>query len=125
MDPAQAQAQMHHMMLTLMPLMFLGGLLFLALLIVPLWRIATKAGLSGPISLLAIIPWLGTLLALYIIAFSEWRVTPTAQLPYPPTPYPPTPYPPAPYPTAGFAPPAPQPQPSSPYPPPPHEPPTV
>ena len=118
MDPAQSQAQIHQMMLTLMPMMFLGGLLFLALLIVPLWRIASKAGLSGPISLLAIIPWLGTLLALYIIAFSEWKVFPAAQLPYPP--YPPTPYPPAPYPQTGYAAPAP---PQAPVPPP-TEPPT-
>ena len=122
MDPAQTHAQVQHMMLTIMPMIFLGALIFLALLIVPLWRIATKAGLSGPISLLAIIPWIGMLLALYIIAFSEWRVTPSAQLPYPPTPYPPTPYPPAPYPQTGYAPAAPQPQPPVP---PPHEPPTV
>jgi hypothetical protein len=52
--------------------------------------------LSPWLSMLCLIPSLGTLVLLYILAFSEWRVTPalpaawTPQPPFPPQP----PYPP-------------------------------
>ena len=78
------------------------------------WRVFVKAGLSGPLSLLAIIPGFGPFIALCVLAFSRWRVTPVAegyasgtgyiQQPYPPaypttvssTTYPPPAYPPVP-----------------------------
>jgi len=46
-------------------------LLMLALVIVPFWRIFTKAGFSGWLSLLMLVP-LVNLLALYFLAFAEW-----------------------------------------------------
>ena len=95
MDSQQAQAM--HTMAVMLPMFFFFGLIMMALIIVPLWKICLKAGLSGPLSLLAIIPGVGMLIALYIIAFSEWRgVAPTAayQATYPPAPYPPAGYPP-------------------------------
>jgi uncharacterized membrane protein YhaH (DUF805 family) len=75
------------------------GLAFLAFFIFLYWRIFTKAGLSGPLSLLILIPGIGPLIPLCILAFSEWKVVPAPQLypglqPYPPPP--PPSYPPAP-----------------------------
>jgi hypothetical protein len=96
MDPAQQQAQAMHLMAAILPMFFLFGLIGIAIVIVPLWKIATKAGLAGPIALLALFPGLGMLIALYVIAFSEWRVMPPAM--YPPPAYPPVPPP-------GYAPP--------------------
>jgi hypothetical protein len=61
------------------PLILLFALVVVALYIIPLWKIAQKAGLAGPIALLAIIPGIGKLVALYVIAFSEWRVAPLGQ----------------------------------------------
>ncbi len=74
-------------------------LAFLAFFIFLYWRIFTKAGLSGPLSLLILIPGIGPLIPLCILAFSEWKVVPAPQLypglqPYPPPPppsYPPPP----------------------------------
>ena len=63
------------------------------------WRIFTKAGLSGPLSLLVLVPGIGPIIVVCILAFSEWRVVPAPPQygaglqPYPP---PPTNYPPPP-----------------------------
>ncbi len=71
------------------------------------WRIFAKAGLPGPLGLLWLVPGIGWIIALCILAFSEWKVVPAASsyasgLPaYPPTAYPPANYPPANYPPAG------------------------
>ena len=70
------------------------GVLFSALLVFLFWRSFTKAGLSGPLSLLVLIPGIGFLIALCILAFSEWKVVPAstaAGLPnYPSSGYPST-----------------------------------
>jgi hypothetical protein len=69
-------------------------LIRVVLYIIPMWQIANKAGISGAISLLAIIPFIGRLLVLYILAFSDWKVGPIPAI-YPPTFRPPPPvYPP-------------------------------
>ena len=99
MDPnsAEAQAKAMHIFATMAPLIGIFVIVAIALYIIPLWQICKKAGLSGPLSLLAIIPGIGKLIVLYVIAFSDWRVvapTVTYQQPYPPAPYPPTGYPP-------------------------------
>ena len=39
-----------------------------------LWRIFTKAGYSGPMALLALIPGLGPLICLCILAFGNWPI---------------------------------------------------
>lgn len=41
-------------------------------LIVPTWRICNRAGFSGAISLLHLIPGVGTLIVFAILAFSDW-----------------------------------------------------
>ncbi len=100
MDPQQQQAAN--------ALAGIGGgiLLFFGILIVAviafviflLWRIFTKAGLSGALSLLIFVPGFGTLIVLCILAFAEWKVVPVTQsyagLPpaYPPAPSYPSPY---------------------------------
>lgn len=61
-----------------------------------IWRIFTKAGLAGPLSLLVLLPGIGPLIVLCILAFSEWKVVPAtstyaSNLPvYPPASYPPS-----------------------------------
>ncbi len=108
MDPFQQQAlQQHytHIFAAMMPFFVLFGLLIVAIYIIPLWRICTKAGLAGPLSLIALIPVVGKIVTLYIIAFSDWRVVPIAPGYAPGAPmYPPAQYPqatPAAYPPAG------------------------
>jgi uncharacterized membrane protein YhaH (DUF805 family) len=65
------------------------------------WRIFTKAGLSGALSLIILFPFFGYLIVLCILAFSEWKVIPAPLAyglqPYPPPPpsYPPPPPPPS------------------------------
>ena len=104
-----SQQQVAHFMAAMMPAIILFGLIAVALYIIPLWRICTKAGLSGPLSLIALIPGIGKLIALYIIAFSDWRVGPApngSMLP-PPGGYPPATYPASAYPPGGYPPAAP------------------
>ena len=77
--------------------------LILAFAVFLFWRILTKAGLPGPLGLLAIIP-LGAVVLLCILAFARWNVVPVqpqygALPPYPPYP-PPPPAPPQGYPPA-------------------------
>jgi hypothetical protein len=65
-------------------------LFFIALYIFLYWRICTKAGLEGALALLLLIPGIGRLILLCILAFSDWKVVPVPQNPYyaPPTSYP-------------------------------------
>ena len=61
----------------------MGGLWMMlivgGLVVVPVWRICTKAGFSGWLSLLVLVP-IANLLLLYFLAFAEWplerRVSP-------------------------------------------------
>ena len=101
MDPDQQHAtnMMTGMGVGIIFFIVLIGLAFLAFFIFLYWRIFTKAGLSGPLSLLILIPGIGPVIPLCILAFSEWKVVPAPQLypglqPYPPPPppsYPPPP----------------------------------
>ena len=92
MDPQQQQQQMAHMFLAMMPMFFLFGLAIAAFIIFLFWRILAKAGLSGPLALLALFPGIGPLIVLCILPFSDWRVAPIP----PPAYYPPPPvYPPS------------------------------
>ena len=49
----------------------IGGLIVLALVIVPLWRICTRAGFSGWWSLLVVVPLLN-LIMLWVFAYAKW-----------------------------------------------------
>ena len=76
--------------------MFLLMLLGIAIIVIPCWFICKKAGFSPWLSLLCLVPSLGVLILLYILAFADWKVTPAPtpawapKPPYPPQP----PYPP-------------------------------
>ena len=64
----------------------------IAIVMVPCWFILKKAGFTPWLSLLCIIPSLGTLVLLYLLAFGEWKVVPVVQAGWgPPPPYPPQP----------------------------------
>lgn len=49
----------------------IGGLLMLAILVVPFWRISQKAGNSGWLGLLIVVPF-ANLIFLYFLAFADW-----------------------------------------------------
>jgi len=80
----------------------------IAVVMIPCWFICKKAGFSPYLSLLCIVPSLGTLVILYVLAFAQWKVVPMQQAvmapPYPPQP--PAPLPPQPPPTLPPQPPA-------------------
>jgi hypothetical protein len=64
----------------------------IAIVMVPCWFILKKAGFTPWLSLLCIVPSLGTLVLLYLLAFGEWKVVPAPQQAWgPPPPYPPQP----------------------------------
>ena len=49
-----------------------GHLLFALLLIIPTWRVFVRAGFSGALSLLHLVPFVGLLVIMAILAFSDW-----------------------------------------------------
>jgi len=50
----------------------IGHLLIALVLIIPTWRICTRAGFSGALSLFHLIPVIGWLIVMGILAFSTW-----------------------------------------------------
>jgi hypothetical protein len=76
-------------MMAIIPIIILVAI---AIVMVPFWFILKKAGFSPWLSLVCLIPSLGVLVLLYVLAFSEWKVVPAPQAAYPPQPpYPPLP----------------------------------
>lgn len=55
--------------------MHTGGIIWMlilgALMVVPFWKLSTRAGYPGPLGLLILIP-LVNLAFIYFLAFSEW-----------------------------------------------------
>ena len=97
MDPDQIN-HMSGAIAGMMGFFVLFGLAITAFFVFLFWRILTKAGLSGPLALLVLVPGIGPLIPVCILAFSDWRVVPAPNpygglQPYPP---PPTSYPPPP-----------------------------
>jgi Zn-dependent protease with chaperone function len=45
------------------------------LFVIPFWQIFKKAGMPGALSLLIVVPIIGTVL-LYVLAFSRWKTQP-------------------------------------------------
>ena len=50
-------------------------LFVIPIIVIPYWKIFNKAGFSGWLSLLMMVP-LANLIVLYVVAFSEWKTTP-------------------------------------------------
>ena len=79
-------------MMAIIPVLILIGI---AIVMVPTWFILKKAGFTPWLCLLCLIPTLGVLVLLYVLAFAEWKVVPSPQAGWqPPAPYPPPPFPP-------------------------------
>jgi hypothetical protein len=79
-------------MMMMLPLILLGYVFVVALIMAPCWFILKKAGFSPWLSLLCLVPTLGTVVLLYVLAFAEWKVVPAPQMAWqPPPPYPPPP----------------------------------
>jgi len=91
-DNTEAVRTILPMMLAIIPFIILIGIV---ILMVPFWFILKKAGFTPWLSLVCLVPSLGVLVLLYILAVAEWKVVPapqqawTPQPPYPP--YPPQP----------------------------------
>ncbi|MGA8939209.1 MAG: hypothetical protein WB439_08595 [Acidobacteriaceae bacterium] len=95
MDPNQLN-HMSGAIAGMMGFFMLFGLACLVFFVFLFWRIFTKAGLSGPLALLILVPGIGGIIVPCILAFSDWRVIPAPPQygglqPYPPPPpsYPP------------------------------------
>jgi hypothetical protein len=80
------------MMMWILPILLIGYFVVVAILMIPCWFILKKAGFSPWLSLMCIVPSLGTLILLYVLAFAQWKVVPAPQMAYvPPYPQPPLP----------------------------------
>jgi hypothetical protein len=91
--PNQPNPEMvQRIMMMILPILLLGYVFIVALIMVPCWFILKKAGFSPWLALLCILPSLGALVLLYVLAFAEWKVMPVPQAAWqPPAPYPPPP----------------------------------
>ena len=49
-----------------------GHFIVALVLIIPTWRICTRAGFSGAWSLLHLVPLIGSFIVMAILAFSDW-----------------------------------------------------
>ena len=87
--------QVQKIMMMIIPIMLIGYIVVVALIMVPCWFILKKAGFSPWLALMCIVPSLGTLVLLYVLAFAQWKVMPVPQMGYAP-PYPQPPLPPQP-----------------------------
>ncbi|MBO0792036.1 MAG: hypothetical protein J2P36_13965 [Ktedonobacteraceae bacterium] len=65
---------------------FCFGIAVFAFFVFLFWRICEKAGYSGALSLIALIPGIGILILLCILAFSQWPSQPMGYNPMAPTP---------------------------------------
>jgi len=50
----------------------IGHVLLALVLIVPTWRICTRAGFSGALSLFHLVPLVGSFIVMAVLAFSTW-----------------------------------------------------
>jgi uncharacterized membrane protein YhaH (DUF805 family) len=71
------QTQLHalHGMMAILPFFLL---IMFVIAIIPYWMIWKKAGFSPWFSLLIFVP-IANLIAIYVLAFSEWKVVPASQ----------------------------------------------
>jgi len=58
----------------------IGAIIVAVLVIVPLWRICSRAGFNGALSLLTLIPWLGILIVDAILSFADWPSKSTVRI---------------------------------------------
>ena len=53
-------------------LLAIAHLLVALVLIIPTWRICTRAGFSGALSLFHLVPVMGSFIVMAVLAFSDW-----------------------------------------------------
>ena len=53
-------------------LLMIMHLLVALVLIIPTWRICTRAGFSGALSLFHLVPLIGSFIVMAVLAFSTW-----------------------------------------------------
>jgi hypothetical protein len=92
-DNQPSPEMIQHIIVAMMAIIPIIIIISIAIVMIPCWFILKKAGFSPWLCLLCLIPTLGTLVLLYVLAFAEWKVGPPPQALYP-TPYPPPPPPP-------------------------------
>ena len=81
-----------HIVMTMLAIIPIIIVVAIAIVMVPCWFILKKAGFTPWLSLLCLIPSLGTLVLLCLLAFGEWKVVPAPQQSWmPQPPYPPQP----------------------------------
>lgn len=78
-----------HILMAMVPILLAIYLIVVAIVMIPCWFILKKAGFTPWLALLCILPSLGTLVLLYVLAFAEWKVVPAPQPGWPQSPYPP------------------------------------
>ena len=81
-DPEQVK----RIVLALMALLPILILIALVVVIVPTWFICKRAGFSPWLSMLCLVPSVGLLILLYVLAFADWKVMPVPQTGWTPGP---------------------------------------
>ncbi|HVG27104.1 MAG TPA: hypothetical protein VM865_05830, partial [Acidobacteriaceae bacterium] len=76
MDQYQQQQHVQQLIASMGIFFMLFGLAVTAFLVFIFWRIFAKAGLAAPLSLLVLIPAVGPLVVVCILAFARWNVVP-------------------------------------------------
>jgi uncharacterized membrane protein YhaH (DUF805 family) len=80
MDNTTVNPDVGSAMAAIMGMMLVWGIVGLAVTVFFIWcfwRIFTKAGMSGALALLNLIPFVGGLIVLLILAFGEWPNSPS------------------------------------------------
>jgi uncharacterized membrane protein YhaH (DUF805 family) len=86
------QEAIQHMVMAMMAVVPIIILVVIVIIMVPCWFILKKAGFTPWLCLLCLIPSIGLVVLLYVLAFAEWKVVPAPQAGWPPSPpYPPQP----------------------------------
>lgn len=86
------QEQIQHIVMAIMAILPILILIGMAIIIVPTWFICKKAGFSPWLSMICLVPSVGLLILLYVLAFADWKVVPAPQMGWgPQPPYPPQP----------------------------------
>jgi hypothetical protein len=91
-DAQPNQEAIQHMVMAMMAIIPFIILVVIAIIMVPCWFILKKAGFTPWLCLLCLIPSIGLVVLLYVLAFAEWKVVPVPQVGWQPgPPFPPQP----------------------------------
>ncbi len=74
------QEAIQHMVMAMMAIIPFIILIVIVIIMVPCWFILKKAGFTPWLCLLCLIPSIGLVVLLYVLAFAEWKVVPAPQV---------------------------------------------